>query len=286
MTTLEIDNLRSEARGGIAELSAVFRFRAQSRKIFFRTAHSPVASCGDPFVPAAVLPAMRGKFDIDIRCAISEDILLAAGRVQADRAGMAFELGHGETQCRSHDSRSAACLDRRGCGVFLGRSRLVLHPAKASQRDYASNLRLGLRCSFASFRSAAVDYARASKDGRRNRASTHRGGDESARVQRQLLIFLGRPARCRSCGRRPFPRAKFRQNLHSVELRVAVSVSVWVASGPRPDVELKVAGAPPRRRRSEPVRQDRRAEHVGYRRPQSSCLLAVGRGPIQLLPMP
>ncbi len=83
MTTLEIDNLRSEARGGIAELSAVFRFRARSRKIFFRTAHSPVASCGDPFVPAAVLPAMRGKFDIDIRCAISEDILLAAGRVQA-----------------------------------------------------------------------------------------------------------------------------------------------------------------------------------------------------------
>lgn len=83
MKTLQIDNLCSEARGGVGELSAVFRLGAQSRKVFFRTAHAPVASCGDPFVPAALLPAMRGKLDIDIRCAVSEEILLAAGRVQA-----------------------------------------------------------------------------------------------------------------------------------------------------------------------------------------------------------
>jgi hypothetical protein len=83
MTSLQIDNLRSDSLGGIAELSADFRLGTQSRKLFFRTAHPAVASCGDPFVPAALLPAMRGKLDIDIRCAVSEEILLAAGRVQA-----------------------------------------------------------------------------------------------------------------------------------------------------------------------------------------------------------
>lgn len=67
----------------MAELSAVFRSGAQSRTIFFRTAHSPVAGSGDPFVPAALLPAMRGKFDIDLACVTSEEIALAARRVQA-----------------------------------------------------------------------------------------------------------------------------------------------------------------------------------------------------------
>jgi hypothetical protein len=83
MTTLQIDNLRSESNGGTTELSAVFRLGPQSRKIFFRTAHAPVASCGDPFVPAALLPAMRGKLDIDIRCTVCDEVLHAAGRVQA-----------------------------------------------------------------------------------------------------------------------------------------------------------------------------------------------------------
>jgi hypothetical protein len=83
MTTLRIDSLRSDAHGGIAELSAIFRLGAQSRKIFFRTAHAPVAGCGDPFVPAAVLPAMSGNFEIDIRCDVSDEILRAADRVQA-----------------------------------------------------------------------------------------------------------------------------------------------------------------------------------------------------------
>ena len=83
MTTLQIDDLRSETRGGIAELSAVVRLGTQSRKIFFRTPHAPVASYGDPFVPAALLPAMRGKLEIDLRCAVSDEILRAAGRVQA-----------------------------------------------------------------------------------------------------------------------------------------------------------------------------------------------------------
>jgi len=83
MTTLQIDDLRFASHGGVAELSAVFRSRTQTRKIFFRTPQSPVANCGDPFVPAALLPAMRGKLDIDLRCAVSEEILGAAGRVQA-----------------------------------------------------------------------------------------------------------------------------------------------------------------------------------------------------------
>jgi hypothetical protein len=83
MTTLQIDNLRCESRGEATELSAVLRLGPQSRKIFFRTAHTPVAGCGDPFVPAALLPAMRGKLEIDLRCAVSEEILLAAARVQA-----------------------------------------------------------------------------------------------------------------------------------------------------------------------------------------------------------
>jgi hypothetical protein len=83
MATLQIDNLRRESHAGTTELSAVFRLGPQSRKIFFRTAHSPVASFGDPFVAAALLPAMRAKLDIDLRCAVSEDIVLAAGRVQA-----------------------------------------------------------------------------------------------------------------------------------------------------------------------------------------------------------
>jgi hypothetical protein len=82
MTTLEIDNLRPGSQGGIAELSAVLRLGAESRNIFFRTAHSPIASSGDPFVPAVLLPAMRGKFDIDMRSVVSEEILLAARWVQ------------------------------------------------------------------------------------------------------------------------------------------------------------------------------------------------------------
>lgn len=83
MKTLEIDDLRCESRGGVRELSAVFRSAAGRRRIFFRTSHTPVASGADAFVPAALLPAMRGKLDVDVRGAVSGAILLAAERVQA-----------------------------------------------------------------------------------------------------------------------------------------------------------------------------------------------------------
>jgi hypothetical protein len=82
MKTLEIDRLETGSSGGVAELSAFLRFGAHSRQIFFRTAHGPVATSGDPFVPAVVLPAMAGKFDIDLRFAISDEMVLAASRIQ------------------------------------------------------------------------------------------------------------------------------------------------------------------------------------------------------------
>jgi hypothetical protein len=83
MKTLEIDRLTATRQGGIAQLSAVVRLGAYKREIFFRTAHAPIASCGDPFVPAVLLPAMQRKADLDIRPPVSEQVLLAAERIQA-----------------------------------------------------------------------------------------------------------------------------------------------------------------------------------------------------------
>ena len=79
---LELDGLKSRREGGVAELSALLRLGPVRRRMFFRTADAQIASGCDPFVPAVLLPAMRGKFDVSIAPAVSRQILKAAERVQ------------------------------------------------------------------------------------------------------------------------------------------------------------------------------------------------------------
>ena len=82
MKSLEIAELADARQTGVARLSAFVRWGSESRELFFRTAHSPTAVSGDPFVPAVLLPAMRAKLDLTIRSPVSAEILAAALRVQ------------------------------------------------------------------------------------------------------------------------------------------------------------------------------------------------------------
>jgi hypothetical protein len=83
MKTLEIGNAKLSRRNEVSELSVVVRWGAYSgREIAFRTSHSLVSSSCDPFVPAVLLPAMQRKLDIEIRGAVSENLLRAAERVE------------------------------------------------------------------------------------------------------------------------------------------------------------------------------------------------------------
>jgi hypothetical protein len=82
MNRLEIDDLKSARHEGMSRHSAFIRLGAASREIYFKTAHSPVASSCDPFVPAVVLPAMQRKIDVIVRGPVSADILSAARRIQ------------------------------------------------------------------------------------------------------------------------------------------------------------------------------------------------------------
>lgn len=82
MKRLEIDDLKSVQHEGMSRLSAFIRLGANSREIYFKTAHALVASSYDPFVPAVVLPAMQRKVDVAVCGPVSTDILSAARHIQ------------------------------------------------------------------------------------------------------------------------------------------------------------------------------------------------------------
>jgi hypothetical protein len=83
MRSLQIENVRATRLQGISELSAVARWsRYGQRDLFFRTTHPSIATSGDPFLAAVLLPAMYRKLDIQLHAQVSDDVVQAAQRVQ------------------------------------------------------------------------------------------------------------------------------------------------------------------------------------------------------------
>jgi hypothetical protein len=83
MRTLAIEGVRATRREGISELSATAHWsRYGTRGVYFRTTHPLVATSIEPFVAAALLPAMYHKLDLKLDAPVAADVLRAARRIR------------------------------------------------------------------------------------------------------------------------------------------------------------------------------------------------------------
>ena len=147
---------------------------------------------------------MHGKFDIDDTLRSFRGDSPRRGTRSGDRAGVALELGHREAQCRNDDSRSATCLDRGGAAFFSGGVdsfyTLQKHRNEITHLIFVSGFDVPLH------RSALRQLIT-----RELRRTAEEIELPLIEVETNLREFsdsssfsLGRPARCRSCGGRPF----------------------------------------------------------------------------------
>jgi hypothetical protein len=113
MKQILVDNLCQRHRGdNYNELTATIHNKTATQDIWFRTSHSPITALADPFVPTALLPAMRQGRRLSIDAPVSTCILHGAGRVQHlqyfwDKSLSLIELNVQTQKLSVHGSKGA-----------------------------------------------------------------------------------------------------------------------------------------------------------------------------------
>ncbi len=84
---LRVSNIDLAAEGGRQTLSADFGTGKRTKRVWFRTDDGPVSDLADPFLPAALPPAMRRRWDIEIDGPISPRLMEGVQQIQQILAG-------------------------------------------------------------------------------------------------------------------------------------------------------------------------------------------------------
>ncbi len=82
MATLRLTNVCRDSLAGRERLCADFRVGWRSRKVWLRASEGPLADTANPFVAAALVPAMRRGWSIEVDGSVSAKLLEGTERIQ------------------------------------------------------------------------------------------------------------------------------------------------------------------------------------------------------------
>ncbi|HVS03292.1 MAG TPA: hypothetical protein VMT16_11030 [Thermoanaerobaculia bacterium] len=82
MPELRVQNVRRESAGGSQTLTADFLLGGRKQRVWLRTDDGPISATANPFVPIALIPAMRRNWGLSIDGGVSSRLLEGADQVQ------------------------------------------------------------------------------------------------------------------------------------------------------------------------------------------------------------
>jgi hypothetical protein len=82
MSVLHISQTRLETNGDEQTLGAVLTTRQGPQQVWFRVGPGPVNATAEPFLPVALIPAMRRNWDLKIEGPVARTLVDGAGHVQ------------------------------------------------------------------------------------------------------------------------------------------------------------------------------------------------------------
>jgi len=84
---LRVANIRAESAHASQTLTADLLVGNRKKEVWFRTDADPISDMADPFIPVALIPAMRRNWSLTVDGRVSSDLLDGAQRIQKTMTG-------------------------------------------------------------------------------------------------------------------------------------------------------------------------------------------------------
>lgn len=119
MKQLQVTDIERRVIHGRQELRAEFVLGRRRMPVWLRTDCGPISEMGDPFVPVALIPAMRRNWALRIDAPVSSDLLAGTRSIQILMTGWYTEFHRVSVEVRT-ELRQQATEPRRTATFFSG----------------------------------------------------------------------------------------------------------------------------------------------------------------------